>query len=58
MNNTSNDHYKFGVFYYNKDDRSPFVKKKYGLGITMNWASPWAWLIAVAIVSAIVYYML
>lgn len=43
---TDNDeHWKAGVFYWNKDDASLILPKRFGVGWTMNWARPAAWLI-------------
>lgn len=43
---TDNDeHWKAGIFYWNKDDASLILPKRFGIGWTMNWARPAAWLI-------------
>ena len=41
--------WKFGAWYYNPDDPSVFVEKRVGIGWTLNWARPLAWLIIVGI---------
>lgn len=41
--------WKWGVFYYNPDDDAIFVEKRFGVGYTMNFARPMAWLILGAI---------
>ena len=50
---SSDDHteryWKAGTFYYNSDDSSLFVEKRYGLGWTINFAKPLAWLIILLI---------
>ncbi|MEM5947131.1 DUF5808 domain-containing protein [Spirochaetia bacterium 38H-sp] len=38
-------YWKAGVFYYNPDDPSVFVEKRFGVGFTLNWGSKLAWLI-------------
>jgi uncharacterized membrane protein len=36
-------------FYYNKEDSNLFVPKYIGVGITINWANPLAWIVIIAI---------
>lgn len=36
-------HWRGGVFYYNADDSSLFVAKRYGVGWTLNFARPLSW---------------
>lgn len=38
-------HWKWGLFYYNKKDPSLFVDKKVGVGLTFNFARPLSWVI-------------
>lgn len=62
---TDNDeHWKAGVFYWNKDDASLILPKRFGVGWTMNWARPAAWLIvggftlaSIAFVAACIFLM-
>jgi uncharacterized protein DUF5808 len=46
--------WKWGIFYVNPDDPAVFVRKRYGLGYTLNFANRWSWaavaLIALAII--------
>jgi uncharacterized membrane protein len=37
--------YRFGLFYFNPDDPSVFVPKRFGVGWTLNVARPVTWLI-------------
>ncbi len=37
-------------FYYNKDDSNFLVPKAYGIGWTLNWANPIAWVFVLAII--------
>ena len=37
--------WKAGIFYWNKDDASLILPKRFGVGWTMNWARPAAWVI-------------
>jgi uncharacterized membrane protein len=39
------DHWKFGVFYANRDDSALFVPKRFGIGYTLNFAHVAAWVI-------------
>ena len=36
------DYYKYGLFYYNKDDKRLFPPKGNGMGWTVNFANPWS----------------
>lgn len=40
INRDDDKFYKFGVFYYNKNDPALFVEKRIGLGMTFNFARP------------------
>ncbi len=33
-------HWKFGLFYYNKEDKRIFPPKRFGFGWTVNFANP------------------
>lgn len=35
--------WKWGMFYYNRNDSSLLVEKRIGLGWTLNFANKWAW---------------
>ena len=41
----NDEHWKAGIFYWNKDDASLFLPKRFGVGWTMNWARPATWVI-------------
>jgi len=45
--------WKYGVWYYNPDDPSLFVEKRVGIGWTMNWARPLAWVIIAGILALV-----
>lgn len=45
--------WKFGVWYYNPDDPSLFVEKRVGIGWTVNWGRPMAWVIVVGILAVV-----
>jgi uncharacterized membrane protein len=42
---TPDRYWKLGVFYFNRDDSAVFVEKRFGLGYSLNFARPTAWLI-------------
>ncbi len=41
----NDEHWKAGIFYWNKDDASLILPKRFGVGWTMNWARPATWVI-------------
>ena len=43
------DCWKYGVFYFNRDDPALFVPKRFGLnlGYTLNFANRWSWVVLV-----------
>ncbi|WP_418924160.1 DUF1648 domain-containing protein [Ellagibacter isourolithinifaciens] len=41
----NDEHWKAGIFYWNKDDASLVLPKRFGVGWTMNWARPATWVI-------------
>ncbi len=46
------DHYwKLGIFYFNHNDPSIWVEKRFGSGWTMNFAQPFAWLLLLVILT-------
>lgn len=58
------EHWKAGIFYWNKGDASLILPKRFGVGWTMNWARPAAWLIvggftlvSIAFVAACIFLM-
>ncbi len=38
-------YWKLGSLYYNPEDPSLFIEKRFGIGWTMNWARPMSWVI-------------
>jgi uncharacterized membrane protein len=42
-----------GVFYSNRDNRAVLVPKRYGIGHTLNFGNPWAWVVLAFILLAI-----
>ncbi|KHE72492.1 hypothetical protein LD39_04265 [Halobacillus sp. BBL2006] len=43
-------YWKLGQFYINKNDPALFLEKRFGIGWTINLASPFAWLILITII--------
>ncbi|WP_339279170.1 DUF5808 domain-containing protein [Paenibacillus sp. FSL W8-1187] len=46
--------WKLGAFYWNRNDASVFVEKRSGIGFTLNWAHPFAWLFLLALIVLII----
>jgi uncharacterized membrane protein len=42
---TQDRYWMLGLFYFNRADPAVFVEKRFGLGYTMNFASPASWII-------------
>lgn len=42
---TDDRYWKWGIFYFNKNDPSLVVQKKYGIGWTVNFANKWCYII-------------
>jgi uncharacterized membrane protein len=38
-------YWKLGVFYFNRDDSAVLIEKRFGLGYSLNFARPTAWII-------------
>lgn len=43
-------YWKLGQFYFNKEDPTLFLEKRFGIGWTINWARPAAWLTLLIII--------
>lgn len=50
MNHDDDVHWKLGQFYFNKNDPSIFVEKRFGVGWTNNWAHPLSWIFLILII--------
>jgi len=46
--------WKWGMFYSNPNDPALFVEKRFGIGMTVNFARPGAWLIVLGILAFVV----
>ena len=42
---TLDRYWKLGIFYFNREDSAIFVEKRFGLGYSLNFARPAAWMI-------------
>lgn len=51
---TEDRFWKLGIFYFNRDDPSVMVEKRFGIGYTMNFAHPVAWVVAVVPLLALI----
>lgn len=50
MDSTPNECWRAGVIYYNPDDSTVVVQRRMGLGYTLNFASPWSWVLMLGLV--------
>jgi len=41
----NNNHWRLGVFYFNRQDRRLLVPKRHGIGMTLNFGCLAAWVI-------------
>lgn len=41
------EHWKLGIFYFNKEDASVFLPKRFGVGWTINFSRPAAWAVVI-----------
>jgi uncharacterized membrane protein len=46
-------YWKWGMFYYNKNDSSLFIEKRFGIGYTCNFARPASWLLIAGILGIV-----
>lgn len=42
-------HWKLGIFYFNRNDPALFMEKRFGIGWTINYARPLAWILFLGI---------
>ncbi|KNY28331.1 DUF1648 domain-containing protein [Pseudobacteroides cellulosolvens] len=50
-------YWKLGLFYYNPDDPSIVVEKRFGIGWTNNWARPISWILTIGLLALITGFM-
>lgn len=51
---TQDRYWKLGMFYYNLDDSALFVEQRFGVGYTINFAHPFAWVLMAAMLLIVV----
>ena len=58
LENTDDDRYwKLGQFYFNPDDPTIFVEKRFGIGWTVNFGHPVSWIFLIGIIVVVVISM-
>jgi uncharacterized membrane protein len=50
LNRDDDKYWKWGQFYFNKEDPALFLEKRFGIGWTINFARPLAWIIFLLII--------
>jgi uncharacterized membrane protein len=50
---TPNECWKGGIIYYNPDDAALFVQRRDGIGMTVNLANRWGWVMYAGILLAV-----
>lgn len=50
----SDDNWKFGAFYWNPNDPTIFVERRWGIGFTMNFARPASYIVIAALILGII----
>ena len=50
MDRDDDQFWKLGQFYFNKEDPSIFIEKRFGVGWTNNWAHPLSWILILGII--------
>lgn len=53
----NDEHWKVGIFYFNKQDPSLFLLERFGVGWTINWARPAAWAIILGFIGITVAFI-
>ncbi|MBP7175871.1 MAG: DUF1648 domain-containing protein [Thermoclostridium sp.] len=51
-------YWKLGSLYYNPEDPSIFIEKRFGIGWTMNWGRPVSWIIMIGLLILILGMMI
>ncbi len=49
INRDDDKYWKMGVFYYNPDDPTLFIEKRFGIGWTCNFARPLSWVFIIGL---------
>lgn len=51
INRDDDRYWKLGQFYFNKEDPSMFIEKRFGIGWTMNFARPLGWVFLLSVIA-------
>ncbi len=43
------------IVYFNKEDSNLFIPKSFGIGFTLNWGNPIAWLLILATIGIVAF---
>ena len=54
LNRDDDKYWKMGMFYFNRDDPSLFVEKRFGIGFTLNFGRPTGWIVLTVIAIVII----
>lgn len=54
VDRSDDSHWKAGLFYFNPDDPSLFVEKRYGVGFTVNFGRPGGWIAIAVIIGGVI----
>jgi uncharacterized membrane protein len=46
---TTDNYWKLGIIYFNRDDPALFVEKRFGMGWTVNFGNRWCWVLIAAL---------
>lgn len=58
VNRDDDRHWKLGIFYFNWEDPALFLEKRFGVGWTINYARPLAWILFLAIIASAIIILL
>ncbi|WP_217586579.1 DUF1648 domain-containing protein [Lentibacillus saliphilus] len=50
LDRDDDEYWKLGIFYFNRNDPSIFIEKRFGIGWTNNWAHPVSWIFMIAVI--------
>ncbi len=54
VNRDDDAYWKLGSLYYNPEDPSLFIEKRFGIGWTLNWGRPMSWVIIIGLIALII----
>ena len=56
INRSDEKYWKLSLFYYNKEDKALFIKKRYGIGWTSNFARPASYFMLLGLIAVVVLF--